>query len=68
LDNPPKSVHPSSMPLPHHRIATIPGDGIGGEVVPEGRRVLDAAAKRHGFRLEWEEFPWSCEYYAKPGG
>ena len=51
----------------NHRIAVIPGDGIGKEVVPEGIRVLDAAAKRHGFSLEWETFPWSCEYYAKTG-
>ena len=32
-----------------HRIAVIPGDGIGKEVVPEGLRVLEAVAGRHGF-------------------
>jgi len=51
----------------HHRIATIPGDGIGQEVVPEGIRVLDAAGRRHGFQLEWEGFPWSCAYYREAG-
>lgn len=37
-----------------HRIAVIPGDGIGKEVVPEGTCVLDAAGKRFGFQLTWE--------------
>jgi len=50
-----------------HRIAVIMGDGIGREVVPEGRRVLDAAGKRFGFKLEWKSFPWSCEYYHSRG-
>jgi tartrate dehydrogenase/decarboxylase/D-malate dehydrogenase len=40
------------------------GDGIGKEVVPEGMRVLDVAAERFGFKLEWTPFPWSCEYYS----
>ena len=50
-----------------HRIAAIPGDGIGKEVVPEGQRVLDAAARRFGFELEWKYFDWSCEVYARTG-
>ena len=50
-----------------HRIAVIPGDGIGKEVVPEGQRVLEAAARRFGFSLEWTEFDWSCEVYARTG-
>jgi tartrate dehydrogenase/decarboxylase/D-malate dehydrogenase len=50
-----------------HRIAAIPGDGIGKEVVPEGQRVLDAAARRFGFELEWQYFDWSCEVYARTG-
>jgi len=49
------------------RIAVIPGDGIGREVVPEGIRVLDAAAAKFGFRFVWDEFDWSCEHYAKHG-
>ena len=51
-----------------YRIAVIPGDGIGKEVVPEGVRVLEAAAKRHGFTLEqtWYDFS-SYDYYAKHG-
>jgi tartrate dehydrogenase/decarboxylase/D-malate dehydrogenase len=50
-----------------HRIAVIAGDGIGMEVVPEGQRVLEAAARKFGFALEWDEKPWSCEYYRKHG-
>ncbi len=51
-----------------HRIAVIPGDGIGKEVVPEGVRVLEAAAKRFGFdlKLDWFDFA-SCDYYEKHG-
>jgi tartrate dehydrogenase/decarboxylase/D-malate dehydrogenase len=50
-----------------YRIATIPGDGIGNEVVPEGVRVLDAVGRRHGIRFDWQYFDWSCERYAKTG-
>ena len=52
-----------------YRIAVIPGDGIGNEVVPEGLRVLDALAGQSGgtFRFEYEHFPWGCEYYLRTG-
>ncbi len=50
-----------------HRIAVIPGDGIGKEVVPEGMRVVDAVSKRFGLKVEWQIFPWSCEYYKSNG-
>ena len=50
-----------------YKIATIPGDGIGREVVPEGIRVAEAAARRFGFSLSWKEFDWSCERYLKTG-
>lgn len=51
-----------------HRIAVIPGDGIGTEVVPEGLRVLEAAATRFGIGLTFEEFDFaSCDYYVKHG-
>ncbi|WP_424926773.1 tartrate dehydrogenase [Amaricoccus tamworthensis] len=52
----------------HLKIAVIAGDGIGKEVVPEGLRVLEAAAKRHDIGLEFDEFRFaSCDYYAKHG-
>jgi tartrate dehydrogenase/decarboxylase/D-malate dehydrogenase len=50
-----------------YRIAAIPGDGIGKEVVPEGMRVLDAVARKHGIEFAWEHFDWSCERYAATG-
>ncbi|HXM97134.1 MAG TPA: tartrate dehydrogenase [Candidatus Dormibacteraeota bacterium] len=49
------------------KIAVIAGDGIGKEVVPEGIRVLEAAAHRFGFQFAWHPFDWSCETYAKTG-
>jgi tartrate dehydrogenase/decarboxylase/D-malate dehydrogenase len=48
-------------------VAVIPGDGIGKEVVPEGMRVAEAAGRRFGFSVAWQEFDWSCERYAKTG-
>jgi tartrate dehydrogenase/decarboxylase / D-malate dehydrogenase len=48
-------------------IAVIAGDGIGKEVVPEARRVLDAAARRFGFELSWHDFDWSSDRYLATG-
>jgi len=50
-----------------YRIAVIPGDGIGKEVVPEGIRVLEAVAGDHGLAFEWQHFDWSCETYQASG-
>src|SRR6184192_2420251 len=50
-----------------HHIAVIPGDGIGKETVPEGLRVLEAAGRRFGIEFDWDELPWSCDYYARHG-
>src|SRR5258707_114841 len=51
-----------------HRIAVIPGDGIGVEVMPEGIRVLDAATRKFGIGLSYDEFAFaSCDYYALHG-
>jgi len=49
-----------------YRVAVIPGDGIGKEVVPEGVRALEAGAKKFGFevRQDWFDFA-SYDYYAK---
>ena len=48
-----------------YRIAVIPGDGIGKEVMPEGVRVLDAAARKFGFAHRLEFRLGSCDYYAE---
>jgi len=50
------------------KIAAIPGDGIGKEVMPEGLRVLDAASRRFRLGLDFTHIEWaSCDYYAKAG-
>ena len=51
-----------------HRIALIPGDGIGPDVVREGQLVLDTLAETTG-AMTWdmEEYPWSCAYYLEHG-
>ena len=49
------------------KIALIPGDGIGNEVMPEGVRVLEAAGRKHGIEFEWQDFDWSCERYLETG-
>ena len=48
-----------------HRIAVIAGDGIGPEVIEAAIPVLDRAAKKHGFSLDWERLPYSAEHYLK---
>jgi tartrate dehydrogenase/decarboxylase / D-malate dehydrogenase len=50
-----------------HKIALIPGDGIGKEVLPEGVRVLEAAARRFNFQLEFTDFDWSCDRLLQTG-
>ncbi|MEH0168160.1 tartrate dehydrogenase [Roseateles microcysteis] len=51
-----------------HKIAVIPGDGIGKEVMPEGLRVLRAAAERFGIELQLTPIAWaSCDYYQATG-
>src|SRR5205823_7284112 len=51
-----------------YRIAVIPGDGIGREVVPEGLRTLEKAASRFGFALDCDTFDFaSCDYYRRHG-
>jgi tartrate dehydrogenase/decarboxylase/D-malate dehydrogenase len=50
-----------------HRVAVIPGDGIGQEVVPEGLRVLEAASRRFGVELSFTEFDWSCAHHERHG-
>jgi tartrate dehydrogenase/decarboxylase / D-malate dehydrogenase len=50
-----------------YRIASIPGDGIGNEVIPAGTDVLAALAAKEGFELKFEAFDWSSQRYKKTG-
>lgn len=53
--------------LKNYKIAVIPGDGIGREVVPVALDVLEAIAKKHNFSFSFTQFPWSCDYYLDHG-
>ncbi|UOA29448.1 tartrate dehydrogenase [Pseudosulfitobacter sp. DSM 107133] len=50
-----------------YNLALIPGDGIGVDVTDAAMEVMNAAARRFGFALETQTFPWSCEFYARTG-
>ena len=55
-------------PMKQYKIAVIPGDGIGPEVIAEGVKVLDAIAQIDGsFCFDFTYFPWGCNYYLKNG-
>ncbi|MFO1311961.1 MAG: isocitrate/isopropylmalate family dehydrogenase, partial [Burkholderiales bacterium] len=53
--------------MAEHKVAVIPGDGIGKEVMPEGVRAVEAAARKFGIGIAFTSFDWSCDYYAKHG-
>jgi tartrate dehydrogenase/decarboxylase / D-malate dehydrogenase len=50
-----------------YHVALLPGDGIGHEVCPEGVKVMAAAGDLLGYRIDYEAFPWGCEYYLQHG-
>jgi tartrate dehydrogenase/decarboxylase / D-malate dehydrogenase len=53
--------------MTEHRIALIPGDGIGKEVLPAACAVLDTVGARHGLTFRYDSFDWSCERYLHEG-
>ncbi len=53
--------------MTHYRIASIPGDGIGQEVIPAGIQVAEVLAQRFGFSIEFKHFDWSCQTYLNTG-
>ncbi|WP_411144288.1 tartrate dehydrogenase [Streptomyces sp. x-80] len=54
--------------MTNHRIALIPGDGIGAEVLPPAQQALDAVGSRHGFGFHYIAYDdWSCERYLREG-
>ncbi len=50
-----------------HRIAVLPGDGIGREVVPPALELLEQVGSLHGIRFQWEQFDWSCDRWRSTG-
>ena len=51
----------------NYKVPVIPGDGIGPEIIAEGKKVLEAAADKHSFSLDWIEYPLGAEHYLKTG-
>ena len=52
----------------NYRIASIPGDGIGKEIMPEGVQLLNVLADvTQSYKIEWTAFPWGSEYYLSNG-
>ena len=51
----------------NYKIAVVPGDGTGPEVVAEGIKVLKAAASKFGFSMDFTQFPWGGEHYLATG-
>ena len=50
-----------------YNIALIPGDGIGAEIIREGRKVIEAASYKFGIEMKWNEYPFGAEHYLKTG-
>jgi 3-isopropylmalate dehydrogenase len=50
-----------------HKVAVIEGDGVGPEIIREGKKVIDAIAPREGFKIDWIHFPHGAEHYLKTG-
>ncbi|WNV77117.1 tartrate dehydrogenase [Geodermatophilus sp. DSM 44513] len=53
--------------MTRHRIALVPGDGIGTEVLPPAEAVLEAVGRRHGLEFAFDSFDWSCQRYLAEG-
>ena len=53
--------------MTQYKIPVIPGDGIGPEIVAEGKKVIDAAGEKFGFDVEWVEFPQGADHYLETG-
>jgi len=51
----------------NYKVPVIPGDGIGPEIIAAGKGVLEAAAEKHGFSLQWIEYPLGAEHYLRTG-
>ncbi|WP_342306329.1 isocitrate/isopropylmalate dehydrogenase family protein [Methanolobus sp. ZRKC5] len=53
--------------MTQYKVPVIPGDGIGPEIIAEGRKVIDAAGEKFGFDVEWTEFPHGADHYLETG-
>ncbi|NLK20333.1 MAG: isocitrate/isopropylmalate dehydrogenase family protein [Synergistaceae bacterium] len=55
------------MSAANYRIARIPGDGIGPEVIGEASKILERAAEKRGFSITWADYPFGADHYLKTG-
>jgi len=53
--------------LKKYRIAVIPGDGIGPEIINEGKKVIEAVSEKENFEVEWIEYPFGADHYLETG-
>ncbi|MBT31902.1 MAG: tartrate dehydrogenase [Thalassobius sp.] len=53
--------------MKNYKIAIVPGDGIGKEIIPAGLRVMNAVAEKYGFALTTSNYPWGADYYKNNG-
>ena len=53
--------------MTQYKVPVLPGDGIGPEIIAEGRKVVDAAGERFGFDVEWIEYPHGADHYLETG-
>jgi 3-isopropylmalate dehydrogenase len=53
--------------MANYKIPVIPGDGIGPEIIREGRKVLEAAGEKFGFDIDWIEYPHGADHYLETG-
>ncbi|MDN5213775.1 tartrate dehydrogenase [Fulvivirgaceae bacterium BMA12] len=53
--------------MKNYKIAVVPGDGIGHEIVPAGLKVVEAVASNHNFKIDTEFYPWGAGYYKRHG-
>ncbi len=53
--------------MTQYKIPVIPGDGIGPEIIREGRKALEAAGERFGFDIDWIEYPHGADHYLETG-
>jgi tartrate dehydrogenase/decarboxylase / D-malate dehydrogenase len=53
--------------MKNYKIAVVPGDGIGHEIVPAALKVLNKVSEKYGFTVAKQEFPWGAGYYKQHG-
>ncbi|SES96401.1 3-isopropylmalate dehydrogenase [Methanococcoides vulcani] len=53
--------------MAQYKVPVLPGDGIGPEIIVEGKKVIDAAGEKFGFDVDWIEYPHGADHYLETG-